>query len=210
LINTARQGIVDDPAVLDALNKKQLGGYLSDFLPKDPPDFEDEVTSQMAEHEQTIITPHLGASTEEAQTECARMVGEEVAEYLTMGHITEGAAYNEPSGIILKPTPGFDVRVSMYHNDQPGEVYDMSGIIKSCGINIQGGLIRTDSPTLSRLPQDGEDRDAFVAFDDLLEEGEIKPAIAVFDLDRALEPDELAKLKNIPGMFSVRQRLLDV
>src|SRR5687767_9496140 len=63
LLNFSREGVVNNSAVLSALNRQQLGGYVCDFP-----------NAQLNRHERVIALPHLGASTREAEENCALMV----------------------------------------------------------------------------------------------------------------------------------------
>jgi D-3-phosphoglycerate dehydrogenase len=71
LINAARGGIVDESALLDALEQKRIAGAALDVFEKEPPK-----DSPLIGHPRVIATPHLGASTVEAQA----LTGVDVAE----------------------------------------------------------------------------------------------------------------------------------
>lgn len=61
LINTARAGLVDEPAVLDALKSNKLRGFATDVYPHEPPEL-----TPLLRHERTILMPHAGGFTEES------------------------------------------------------------------------------------------------------------------------------------------------
>jgi phosphoglycerate dehydrogenase-like enzyme len=61
LVNTARGGLIDDQAVLAALNEGRLAGVATDVYQKEPPE-----DYSLARHERVIATPHIGAFTEES------------------------------------------------------------------------------------------------------------------------------------------------
>lgn len=83
LINAARGGICDEAAVVRGLESGQIGGAGFDVFAEEPPGLTD-----LVKHPNTIATPHLGASTEEAQTRVAVEICEQVIAYLTQGTIT--------------------------------------------------------------------------------------------------------------------------
>ncbi|HYN06270.1 MAG TPA: 3-phosphoglycerate dehydrogenase family protein [Vicinamibacterales bacterium] len=76
LLNFAREGIVDAGAVSAAIRNGKLYGYVCDFP-----------TNQLQHHERVIALPHLGASTAEAEDNCAVMVVDEVRDFLEQGNI---------------------------------------------------------------------------------------------------------------------------
>jgi D-3-phosphoglycerate dehydrogenase len=91
IINAARGGIVDEAALLRALESGRVGGAAMDVFAKEPPSPDDP----LVQHEHVICTPHLGASTEQAQINVAIAVAEQVRDYLVDGVI--GNALNVPS-----------------------------------------------------------------------------------------------------------------
>ena len=78
LINCARGGIIDEAAVVRALDSGKVGGAAFDVFEQEPPQ-----NSALVNHERVICTPHLGASTREAQVNVALQVAEQVGEILT-------------------------------------------------------------------------------------------------------------------------------
>ena len=91
IINAARGGIVDETALLRALNSGRVGGAAMDVFKKEPPSLDDPLIL----HDRVICTPHLGASTEQAQVNVAIAVAEQVRDYLLEGIV--GNALNVPS-----------------------------------------------------------------------------------------------------------------
>lgn len=75
VINVARGGIIDEQAVLDALESGQCAGAAFDVYPEEPP--KSEVTKRLVQHAKVVATPHLGASTSEAQVRVAVEVAEQ-------------------------------------------------------------------------------------------------------------------------------------
>jgi D-3-phosphoglycerate dehydrogenase len=76
ILNFAREGIVDDAAVSAAIKSGKVYGYVCDFP-----------SNLLKNHERVITLPHLGASTAEAEDNCAIMVAEQVKDFLTNGNI---------------------------------------------------------------------------------------------------------------------------
>jgi len=83
IINAARGGICDEDALVQGLNSGQIGGVGVDVYPKEPPGL-----TELVAHPGVVATPHLGASTEEAQTRVAVEVCEQVVAYLSQGTVT--------------------------------------------------------------------------------------------------------------------------
>ena len=91
VVNAARGGIVDEAALLEALNDGRVGGAALDVFEKEPVDKDNPLVL----HEKVICTPHLGASTEQAQVNVAVAIAEQVRDFLANGVIRN--AVNVPS-----------------------------------------------------------------------------------------------------------------
>lgn len=91
LINAARGGIYEDAALLEGLKTGQIGGVALDVFEEEPPPKD----LPILQHERVIVTPHLGASTREAQDRVALEIAEQVVEYLASGATKN--AVNVPS-----------------------------------------------------------------------------------------------------------------
>ncbi len=91
VVNAARGGIVDEAALLVALESGQVAGAALDVFEKEPPASD----HPLVQHPKVICTPHLGASTEQAQLNVAIQVAEQVRDYLLEGEIRNGI--NVPS-----------------------------------------------------------------------------------------------------------------
>ena len=90
IINCARGGLVDEQALVDALNSKQVAGAAFDVFVEEP-----ATSNVLFGHPNVICTPHLGASTTEAQENVALQVAEQMSDYLLTGAISN--AVNFPS-----------------------------------------------------------------------------------------------------------------
>jgi D-3-phosphoglycerate dehydrogenase len=121
LINFARSGVVDDAAALDALNNGTLHAYICDFP-----------TKELIEHPKVIALPHLGASTTEAEENCAIMVAENVKDYLENGNIR--FSVNFPESIM----PRMDAyRITIANANVPNMVGQISTCLADAGLNIE-------------------------------------------------------------------------
>lgn len=91
VINCARGGLVDEVALLEALNNGKVAGAALDVFTQEPPAADNPLLS----HPQVIVTPHLGASTKEAQEGVAVTVAEQMRDYLASGELR--GAVNTPA-----------------------------------------------------------------------------------------------------------------
>jgi D-3-phosphoglycerate dehydrogenase / 2-oxoglutarate reductase len=151
LINCARGGLIDEEALLHALNENRLAGVALDVFSQEPIKEDNVILRQLLAHERVIATPHLGASTAEAQVGVATDVAEQVASVLQGGFAR--AAVNAP--LILSDTlqvlqPYMDLLERMgrlYTQLQPGPLHKVeiaySGDIASYDLRpLQAALIK--------------------------------------------------------------------
>jgi D-3-phosphoglycerate dehydrogenase len=122
LVNYARGPIVDEGAVLAALDAGHLDGYLTDFP-----------TAAMVRHPRVLTSPHLGASTEESEENCACMAVTELKGYLEYGNIARSVNFPTAESI---PSANVHSRFIMINNDIPGMIGFASHIIGANKINI--------------------------------------------------------------------------
>ncbi len=90
IINCARGGIVDEAALADAIQSGHVGGAALDVFETEPPE-----NNPLLAMEQVIVTPHLGASTTEAQEKVAEQIAEQMSDYLLRGAVSN--ALNMPA-----------------------------------------------------------------------------------------------------------------
>lgn len=124
LINLSRGGIVDDLSVISALDKGILSCYVTDFPSK-------EIITRSREHNDIIVMPHIGASTNEAKINCAVMAANQMKDFLMNGNVTNSV--NFPS-IILERTTGH--RIIVINSNEPGMIGKIADQIAEDGFNI--------------------------------------------------------------------------
>jgi D-3-phosphoglycerate dehydrogenase len=120
ILNFARGGIVDDAAVLSALEGGNIYAYVCDFP-----------NNLIKDHPKVIALPHLGASTQEAEENCAVMVSEQVKEFLENGNIRN--AVNLPD--VHLPRKGI-TRLAVVNANVPDMVAKISHDLGKAGVNI--------------------------------------------------------------------------
>lgn len=126
IINCARGGIVDEQALLAAIESGKVAGAALDVYEQEPPD-----KSPVVMHENVVCTPHLGASTAEAQDIVAVMVAEQVRDFLVSGEVKN--AVNMPS---LAPEVYEQVKPYMDLGGKIGALVGQLGEGQLAGIDI--------------------------------------------------------------------------
>jgi len=120
VLNFAREGIVDEQAVVDGLRSGKVHAYVCDF------------PSNMSKNQPRVIAlPHLGASTNEAEDNCAVMVAEEVREFLENGNITNSVNFPE---VIMPHREGY--RIAIANANVPNMVGQISTAMAEAKLNI--------------------------------------------------------------------------
>src|SRR5579883_1076378 len=150
LINCARGGLIDEEALLNALNENRLAGAALDVFSQEPVR-DNETLKRLLAHERVIATPHLGASTEEAQVGVAIDVAEQIVSVLNGGF--PRAAVNAPLILpetlkVLQPYMRLVEQMGkLYTQLQPGPLHKIelacSGEIASYDLRpLQAALIK--------------------------------------------------------------------
>ena len=121
VLNYARDLLVDEKAMVDALKKGKVARYMTDFP-----------NTTTAGAKGMIVTPHLGASTEEAEENCARMAVKEVRCYLEHGNIQHSVNYPDcDMGI-----PSYPARVAICHKNVKNMLSQFTTILGDANYNI--------------------------------------------------------------------------
>ncbi len=120
LLNFSREGVVDETAVIEALNANKLGRYVCDFP-----------SAVLSGQPRVIALPHLGASTAEAEENCALMVAEQLRDYLEHGNVQN--AVNFPN-LAMPRESAF--RVAIANANVPNMLGQISTAMAQAGLNI--------------------------------------------------------------------------
>ncbi len=145
VINCARGGVIDEAALLDALNEGRLAGAALDVFSKEPP-AESSLPRALVEHPLVVATPHLGASTEEAQVNVAVDVAEQIVDVLRGG--VARAAVNAP---LILPETLRALQPWMALIEKLGRFYTQlhSGPLHRAELSISGEIAEYDTRPLT-------------------------------------------------------------
>jgi len=120
IINLSREIIVDSVAILKALETSKIKTYVTDFP-----------NEKMINHQDVIVMPHLGASTREAQINCAVMVANSIKSYLESGNIVNSVNFPDVSLNIKSQH-----RLTITNKNVPNIIGQFTSILGSANINI--------------------------------------------------------------------------
>lgn len=120
LLNYSRDGIVEEAPILSALESGQISQYWTDFA-----------SDELVAHENVMVTPHLGGTTQEAEDNCAEMVANTLCKYLETGEIEHSV--NFPSVYMPFNSP---YRLTLLHQNVPSMVSKIATVLAELNINI--------------------------------------------------------------------------
>ena len=120
ILNFARHGIVDDDAVLAGIESGKINAYVCDFP-----------AQKLKGNDRVITLPHLGASTAEAEENCAMMIADQLKDFLENGNIRNSV--NFPA---VKLPRGGKSRVAITHRNMPDMIAKISTVVGDAGFNI--------------------------------------------------------------------------
>ena len=121
ILNFARDLLVDEQAVLDGIAAGKIRKYVSDFP-----------NPTTAGQDGVIVIPHLGASTAEAEDNCAVMAVQEISDYMENGNITHSVNYPDCQMGICQ-TAG---RIALLHYNRQGVIAQYTTILGDANINV--------------------------------------------------------------------------
>ena len=122
VLNYARDVLVDEQAMAEALQSGHVSRYMTDFA-----------NANSTQMPRAIVTPHLGASTKEAEDNCAIMAANEIRDYLENGNIDNSVNFESTS---FGPLEGA-MRLAVFHKNHPGLIGGITSAVSSAGVNIE-------------------------------------------------------------------------
>ncbi len=120
ILNFSRDGIIDNEALSAAIKSDKIHAYVCDFP-----------SNLMKDHERVITLPHLGASTVEAEENCAIMVADQVRDFLENGNIFNAVNFPETQ---MPRSDGY--RIGIFNSNVPNMVGQISTALADAGLNI--------------------------------------------------------------------------
>ena len=160
LINHSRGDVVDLCAVAKAIKSEKLAGAAIDVFPEEPERNGDPFACELQGLPNVILTPHIGGSTEEAQTNIGLDVTNKLVKYLDFG-TSEGSHTVPP--VSLPPQEGTH-RILHIHRNIPGVLGEINSRLSSRGINIVGQYLNTN-PEIGYVILDVESKLSKEAFE---------------------------------------------
>ncbi|MGB5259303.1 MAG: phosphoglycerate dehydrogenase [Gammaproteobacteria bacterium] len=120
ILNFSRDGVIDDAAVVEAIDDGRVYAYICDFP-----------NNLLKDHPRVVTLPHLGASTQQAEDNCAVMVVEEMRDYLENGNIRNSVNFPE---LFMARNGGF--RIAIANENVPNMLGQISTCMADAGLNI--------------------------------------------------------------------------
>jgi D-3-phosphoglycerate dehydrogenase len=120
ILNFSRDGVVNDAAVVKAVDAGKVYAYVCDFP-----------SNLLKDHPRVVALPHLGASTQQAEENCAVMVAEQVREYLENGNVRNSVNFPE----LFMPRNG-GYRIAIANANVPNMLGQISTCMADAGLNI--------------------------------------------------------------------------
>lgn len=140
LVNLSRGHVVEIPALRDAILSGQLAGCAVDVFPEEPKNNKEMFESELRGLPNTILTPHIGGSTLEAQENIARFVPSKIMEYVNTGNTYNSVNFPNIQLPFLKEAH----RLIHIHHNEPGVLAKINQILANYQINIVGQYLKTN------------------------------------------------------------------
>ena len=121
ILNYARDILVDEDALLAAIDAGKVGKYMTDFA-----------NPKVADHAGVICTPHLGASTEESEDNCAIMAANEIRNFIENGNIVNSVNYPRCDAGVCQ----YEGRVTVCHKNVPNMLTQFTAEFAKLGLNV--------------------------------------------------------------------------
>jgi D-3-phosphoglycerate dehydrogenase / 2-oxoglutarate reductase len=140
LLNLSRGHVVDIKALKAALDSGHIAGTAVDVFPEEPKNNDEPFVSELLGSRNTILTPHIGGSTSEAQVNIARFVPGKIMEYINTGNTYNSV--NFPN--IQLPFLQNAHRLIHVHQNEPGVLAKINQCLAKHEINIVGQYLKTN------------------------------------------------------------------
>ena len=121
VLNFARDILVDEPAMIAALESGKVAKYVTDFA-----------NPTVAGKKNVIVTPHLGASTEESEDNCAVMAVKEIKDFIENGNVKNSVNYPACDAGICQDAG----RLTVCHKNIPNMLTQFTGMFAAKGVNV--------------------------------------------------------------------------
>ncbi len=129
IINLSRAEVVEEDAIISGLEQGKVRCYVTDFP-----------SERVSNLDNVIALPHLGASTKEAEENCAVLVASQLNEFLVRGNVTNAVNFPE---VILQDD--FEVRIVIANDNKPGMIEKITGELAQRSINIKDLLNKSNN-----------------------------------------------------------------
>lgn len=140
LVNLSRGHVVDIKALKEALESGHIAGAAIDVFPEEPKNNDEPFVSELLGMKNTILTPHIGGSTLEAQQNIARFVPGKIMEYINTGNTYNSVNFPNIQLPFLKDAH----RLIHVHHNEPGILAKINKILADYEINIVGQYLKTN------------------------------------------------------------------
>jgi D-3-phosphoglycerate dehydrogenase len=140
LLNLSRGHVIDLEALKEALESDQLKGVAIDVYPEEPKNNNDVFESPLIGLPNTLLTPHIGGSTQEAQSNIADYVPQVIMEFINTGSTSKSVNFPQVKLPVLENAH----RLMHLHHNQPGVLAKIDNVLASHNINIVGQYLKTN------------------------------------------------------------------
>lgn len=139
-INLSRGHVVDIPALKESILNGKIAGCAIDVFPQEPKSNSDEFISELRGLPNTILTPHIGGSTQEAQENIAQFVPNKIMDYINTGSTSNSVDFPNLQ------LPAFENahRLIHIHDNMPGVLAKINQVLADHEINIVGQYLKTN------------------------------------------------------------------
>lgn len=163
LLNFSRDKLINEKALIDALDSNKISKYVTDFA-----------TDALINRDDVVLLPHLGASTKEAEDNCAVMAADQLMEYIEKGNIINSVNY--PACSMGELNPEAHARVCILNKNIPSMLGKITGILAELNVNIR----------------------------DLTNKSKGDYAVTLIDVDADVSEEEFRKALDIEGIIKIR------